>query len=98
MAVLQFTELAILDLDQIFDRIAKDSLETAYQFTDELRDTCKALAEMPLMGRKRDELRAGVRSLAHHGYTILYQEIEGGVLVERVASPGRNVGEMFEQQ
>lgn len=97
MAVLHYSEPAILDLDGIFDRIAQEAgLAVASRFLGELRETCELLSEMPQIGRARNDLRRGVRSFVHRrGYVVLYQEIEGGVLIERVAAPGRDVEGMF---
>lgn len=90
-----FTESALLDLDSIEAYIAQDSPENASRFIVQLDETCHLLGEMPMMGRARDDLRAGVRMFVHRRYVILYSLLENGVVIERIASPYRNIKDMF---
>lgn len=98
MAEVQYTAAALIDLDRIESQLAEYSTDLASRVFAELDDTFKALADMPLIGRTRKELREDVRSLVHkRGYTILYSLIEEGVLIERVAFPRQDIGGMFKE-
>jgi len=67
------SERAVEDLIDIWSYIALDNYVAADKFTDELYESCKSLAVMPEMGRVRDELLPGLRSLPHKGYIIFYR-------------------------
>jgi plasmid stabilization system protein ParE len=97
MAEVYYTEPALLDLDAILDFIAQRSdMETATAFINALSKTFHLLAEMPQMGRARNDLQQGLRMFVYRRYVILYSELETGVLIERVAPPYRSVEGMFE--
>ena len=99
MAEVQYTEPALLDLDSIEQFIiSRSDTDTATNFINELSETFYLLAEMPKMGRARNDLQRGMRMFVHHRYVILYSEIDNGVLIERVAPPYRNIEKMFENE
>lgn len=50
---------------------------------------------MPLMGRARDDLRAGIRMFVHRRYVILYSPLKDGVVIERIASPYQNINNLL---
>jgi toxin ParE1/3/4 len=58
--------LAQGDLDGIWDYIAADRL------LERFRETFARLARHPLLGRQRDELRLGLRSLSVRKYVDYY--------------------------
>lgn len=97
MAEVHYTEPALLDLDAILDFVAQRSdMATATEFINAFSTTFHLLAEMPQMGRARDDLQAGLRMFVYHRYVILYSELETGILIERIAPPYRNIEGMFE--
>jgi plasmid stabilization system protein ParE len=97
MADVHYTEPALLDLDAILDFIAQRSdLETATNFVSALSKTFHLLADMPNIGRARNDLQEGLRMFVYQRYVILYSEIKAGVLIERVAPPYRSIEGMFE--
>jgi len=55
--------LAGADIDEVWDYIAADSLVQADAWVDRLEAKLRLLATRPMMGRARDELSAGVRSM-----------------------------------
>lgn len=99
MANVQYTEPALLDLDGIEEFIiSRSDTDTAARFINELSKTFHLLANMPQMGRARNDLQRGLRMFVHRRYVILYSEIDNGVLIERVAPPYRNIERMFENE
>lgn len=91
-----YSESALVDLDEIERRLAAYSVDAAVRFFTELDDSFKLLAELPLLGKARDELQPGIRSFIYRGnYTILYSRLDEGVLIERVVAPRRDIGGMF---
>jgi len=53
---------AAQDLEEIWLYVAADKPAAANRLIDALADQCQALAANPHMGRRRDELRAGLLS------------------------------------
>lgn len=99
MAEVFYNELAVLDLDGILDFITQRSdSDTASRFVNDLSETFYLLADMPKMGRARNDLEKDIRMFVHRRYTILYREIENGVVIVRVAPPYRDIKRMFKDE
>ena len=64
--------LAGADIDEIWDYIAEDSMGEADAWVNRLDTKLRLLAAQALMGRARDELSPGVRSLRFGRYVIFY--------------------------
>ncbi len=92
------TEEADADLHDIWYYVASrsGSLETADRFIDSITDRFLILASHPNLGRSRDEdLRPGLRSFLVGDYVILYEIVEGDVVILRVIRGSRDVEAMF---
>jgi toxin ParE1/3/4 len=87
---------ALADLDDIFDYIAEASLERAIAFIKKLNGQMEKLAASPGIGRRRDELRLGLRSFPYGNYLILYLPLEDGVDVVRVLNGARDIEALFQ--
>jgi toxin ParE1/3/4 len=74
----------------MWDHIAGDSLRAADRWVDELDKQLQLLATQPLMGRARDELSPGLRSLPFGRYVIFYLPLHGGVDVVRLLHAARD--------
>jgi len=57
---------------------------------DEFRQTTQTLADNPILGRRREELSDGLRSLPVGNYVILYRPHADGVIVIRVLHGARD--------
>ena len=57
---------------------------------------CYRLTQFPAMGRKRDGLAAGVRSLPIDAHLIFYRLIEDGVEILRVVSGYQDLEALFD--
>ncbi len=82
---------ALIDLDDIFDYIAEDSLDRAITFVRKLHGQMEKLATSPGIGRHRDELLSGLRSFPYGNYLIFYISLADGVDVVRVLNGVRDV-------
>lgn len=94
MAV-HYTESALLDLDQIHERYGRYSRERGDQFSGDLSEAIYLLADLPLLGRARDDLLSGLRMFVYQRHVVFYTQIEDGILIERVASPQQNYEGFF---
>ena len=83
------------DLREIGDYIARDDRAAARRFVRLLRDKCALLADNPCIGRKRPELRPGLRSFPVQSYVIFYRVLEGTVEIVNVIHGARDVEALF---
>lgn len=86
------------DLLHIWRYIAQDNRATATQFIDRLHGTMGTLAEMPGMGRPRDDLAPNIRAFPLGSYLIIYREVSGGIEVARVLSARQDYRRIFSDQ
>lgn len=92
----RLTPEAANDLDEITGFIAADNPQAAARLIDSLQEKCQALAEMPGIGRSREELALNLRS-AHVGkYVIFYRPEAEGVEILRVVHGARDIPKLFE--
>lgn len=99
---LQFTFLACEDLAAIWDSIALPSdmwgtrhaanLAATQAFVRAFKAHGELLAANPELGRERDELVFGMRSLVFQNYTIFYRVRESSIIVLRVLRSSRDPG------
>jgi toxin ParE1/3/4 len=95
MSRLEFTGPARADLQEIQDYIAGDSVEAAERWVGILETECRKLAEMPGLGRRRDELAPDLRSVPVGVYIIVYRQIVDGVQIIRVLHGARDYEGLF---
>ncbi len=92
----RLTEPAIKDIEQIADYIAKQSgLVQSELFLSKLDAKFAKIAQFPNLGRQRDEILAGIRSLSIGTYLILYMPIGEDVEIFRVISGYRDLSALF---
>lgn len=53
------------------------------------------LAEMPGMGRRRDDLAPNIRAFPLEHYLIIYRDVSGGIEVARVLSARQDYRRIF---
>ena len=88
--------LAAVDILDIWDHIAEDSLPAADRWVDKLDEKFNLIATQPLMGRARDELAACLRSFPFGRYVIFYVPIADGIDVVRVLHSARDIDTAFD--
>ena len=84
------------DILEIWDYIAEDSMVEADLWVDRLDEKFALWATQPMMGRSRDELTPGVRSLAFGRYVVFYEPLPDGIDVVRVLHSSRDIDANFE--
>ncbi len=85
------------DILEIWDYIAEDSMVEADRWVDRLDEKFALWATQPMMGRNRDELAPGVRSLAFGRYVVFYVPLPDGIDVVRVLHGTRDIDANFER-
>jgi toxin ParE1/3/4 len=80
-----FADEALEDLDSIYRYIAEDNMVAADRHREQLRRRWEQLVVQPRMGRVRDDLKPGYRSITEGEYVIFYRIVsEQQVQVMRV--------------
>ena len=86
------------DLREIRAYIARHgSARAAARWIGILRQGIHRLANTPGMGRPRDDLAPGLRSLAVGDYLILYVEVPGGIDIVHVLHGARDIERIFRE-
>jgi len=88
-------ERAESDLQDIWDYVSADSVERADRLIENIRAKAAVLAEFPRMGRPRDDLLPGLRSLPFGDYVIFYWPVPDGIQVLRVLHGARDIQRIF---
>ena len=84
------------DILEIWDFIAEDSVVEADLWVDRLDAKFELWATQPMMGRPRDELAQGLRSLTFGRYVIFFEPMLEGIDVVRVLHGSRDLEADFE--
>jgi toxin ParE1/3/4 len=92
------SEPANQDLEMIADYLgANYGLETSEKFINGITSRCKYIAQFPSIGRSRNELSPGLRSLSYEQYIIFYKIAEETLEIVRVASGYQDLKKLFEE-
>lgn len=93
MPQLRFAQKAEDDVAEIGRYIAKSSPANAARFVARLQRLCRVLADHPFLGRARDDLIRGVRSIPFGRYVIFYRPLSlaDGVEIIRIIHGARDI-------
>ena len=87
---------ALNDIDHLWDYYARVAgRATADKIMREIATVVAAIDDFPLAGRTRDEIRAGLRSLAATPKIIFYRLKDGRPEIVRVLDGRQDVEEIF---
>ncbi len=96
--VCRVTPRASRDIEAIADYLAtRSSLSRSEQFLNGIDSTLQRIAQFPQIGRKRDELYPGLRSLPYEQYLIFYRLLNDDIEVLRVVSGYQDLLALFEE-
>ena len=86
---------AAADLLEIWLHIAPQNLAAADRLADRIDSQCNRLAEMPRLGRARDDLAEGLRSFTMGNYVLFYVPLDDGIELIRVLHGARDFAQLF---
>lgn len=95
MAKFIVTHEAEQDIDDILVYIANDNFEAAMALYERFVDIFNILADNPLAGRERNELRDGWRSFPIGNYLIFYRSWAGNIAITRILHRSRDLDEIL---
>ena len=91
----QVSREAKADLREIRDHIAASNVDAAKKLVQQIAVTFDSLGDMPMVGRKRDDLAYGLRSLAVGKYIVVYRLMENSIEIVRVLHGARDIPSFF---
>lgn len=91
-----FSPLAVTDLEEIADYIARDNPGRAVSFIRELRARCEKIVAFPEAARLRSDIAEGIRLVPYGRYAVCYRMLPGEIRIERIVQGGRNLPDLFE--
>lgn len=84
------------DLEEISSYFLTTNIAVGERILRSFNQKCKQLISFPGLGRKRDDLSAGLRGLLiEEGYTIFYRITDDGIKIVRVLSGKRDLKALF---
>jgi toxin ParE1/3/4 len=87
---------ALSDVSEIWDYYAKIAgRHTADGIVRRVGEVCALLEEHPFAGRARNEVRAGLRSMAANSHVVFYRVKDGVAEIIRVLDGRRDLDEIF---
>ena len=92
---LKLAQQAKDDLVEIWLYIAAGSPSTADKFIDYVYEQCEHLLTSSEIGRTRDELLPGIRSLPVKRYLVFYRVTNDAIEIVRVLSGYRDIQTLF---
>lgn len=88
---------AEVDILEIWEYIAEDSVIEADRWVDKLDEKFALWGTQPMMGRTRDELSPSIRSLIFGRYVVFFEPLPNGIDVVRVLHGSRDIDVAFAQ-
>jgi toxin ParE1/3/4 len=85
------TPLAAQDYRSILDYLLERSEPAAIRFNEEVELVCRLLVRQPRMGRARDDLLAGLRSIVVGHYVVFFRPGDDEVQILRIIHGARNI-------
>ena len=90
---------ALLDLDNIWEYIARDNIDAADRWMEKLFDAFEALVQTPGMGHKREDLtRFPVLFWPVGAYLVIYQAERSPIEIVAVTQGSRDIPEFLHRR
>jgi plasmid stabilization system protein ParE len=84
------TKQAAIDIREITEYIAGDSVENALRFADELLEVCRSILDFPEMGRVVPEVgQPHIREIIHKNYRLVYTVRKEKIFILQVFNAAR---------
>ena len=85
MAEYRFTSRAAMDLEAIAEyTIERFGIDQARRYRDELAACFEQLVHHPGLGRRSEQLAAGLRRYEHRSHIVFYQAVGTEILIVRI--------------
>ena len=85
------------DLEEIIDYLEEHSPSSATSLADAIASRCEMLGQLPEMGRSREDLAPGLRSIVVRPYTVFYRVTKKAVVIVRILHGRRDVDRIMSE-
>ena len=85
------TDQAETDVAEILEYLEERSPQAAELLAKAIDDRCSLLSQLPLMGRTREELAPGLRSVVVEPYVLFYRVTATAVEILRILHGSRDI-------
>ena len=85
------TDRAETDLEEILEYLSEYSTGAAERLAHNIDERCRVLSENPMLGRAREELGIGVRSLVVDKYLLFYRIRDDSIRILRILHGSRKI-------
>jgi toxin ParE1/3/4 len=80
------------DLEEIFDYTVREfGIDQAITYVSDFEEVFASLAAHPELGRKRDEIRNGLRSFIKNRHIIFYRIFKSHLIIVRILHCSRDI-------
>ena len=87
------------DLDEIFDYTAEQfGIDQAIKYLSGFEDVFQSLCNNPKLGRNRNEIRKGLRSISHISHTVFYRIFDDRLRIVRILHGSRDIIKFLPQK
>ncbi|NER00715.1 MAG: type II toxin-antitoxin system RelE/ParE family toxin [Cyanothece sp. SIO2G6] len=95
MRQLKITAPACQDLNDIAEYFLERSVDAGDRFVTSFNQKCKHLSQFPHIGKRYEQLKAGIRGIGLMGYIIFYRVTDDTVEILRVVRGDRNLPKLI---
>jgi toxin ParE1/3/4 len=92
------TQQAETDLAEILDYLDQRSPTAAERLATAIDERCVLLGQFPELGRVREELAAGLRSLSVERYVLFYRVTANAVEILRILHGSRDIDSIMKPE
>jgi toxin ParE1/3/4 len=85
------------DLQSTLSYLAERSPPAAKRYAKQFQGKIRLIANQPAVGRKRDALRPGLRSVVVHPYVLFYRFTDTQIEIVRVLHGARDLPTFFDE-
>ncbi|MDN5215578.1 type II toxin-antitoxin system RelE/ParE family toxin [Fulvivirgaceae bacterium BMA12] len=86
------------DIDKIFDYTKVEfGFDQAVKYVSEFEDFFERLLDNPELGKKRDEIKAGLRSFPKAAHVIFYRVLNDRIRIVRVLHGSRDLPKFLDK-
>ena len=96
--IVRITEPAQQDLEEIWLGLEPFGVEVADQCLTELQKKFIQLQQFPGLGRSREDLALGLRSVVVREIVVLYRSLEGLIVIVRVIHGRRDLQRILNEE
>ena len=83
------------DVAEILSNLEERSRGAAKRLAQAIQKRCEVLRKVPMMGRARDDLAPGLRSIVIEKYVLFYRVTAEAIEVVRVLYGARDIGSIL---